>query len=237
MRYFQNKKQFYNSKEFYDFKTLLIQKRTNELGELHCEECGKVLLHRHDTIPHHCKIPLTNENINDVNITLNEDNIQLVCFQCHNKIEKRFSSYKRSVYLIVGSPCSGKSSWVKENANGQEDLVLDFDNLWKAISTNERYIKPNRLKPIAFALRECLMEQIKMRTGSWVNCYILSTEPYVMNRKRLIDSLGVDEVIYLDIPKEECIKRLYENPDGRNIEEYEGYINNFYDNFQSDDLI
>lgn len=235
MRYFKNKKQFYNSKEFYNFKTLLIQKRIEQYGDLKCEECGKVLLHRHDTIPHHSKIPLTDENCNDVNISLNEDNIQLVCFKCHNKIEHRFSSYKRSVYLVVGSPCSGKSSWVKENANGQEDLILDFDNIWEAISVNERYIKPNRLKPIAFALRECLMEQIKMRAGSWINCYILTTEPYVMNRQRLINSLGIDEVIYIDTTKEECIKRLHEKPDGRNIDEYTSFINNFYDNFQYED--
>lgn len=235
MKYYKNKQQFYNSKEFYDFKTLLMHKRVNQCGELQCEECGKVLLKRSDTIPHHCKIPLTNENVNDRNISLNEDNIQIVCFQCHNKIEKRFSSYKRSVYLIVGSPCSGKSTWVKENANGQEDLILDFDNIWEAISINKRYIKPNRIKPIAFALRECLMEQIKMRTGSWVNCYILSTEPYVMNRKRLIDSLGIDEVIYMDTTKEECLQRLYKDPNGRSVEEYEQYINNYYDNFQSED--
>lgn len=237
MRYFKNKKAFYNSKEFYDFKTMLMHKRVNEYGELLCEECGKVLLHRHDTIPHHTPIALTDENCNDTNISLNENNIQMICFRCHNKLEHRFSSYKRSVYLVVGSPCSGKTTWVKENANSQEDLILDFDNIWEAISINKKYVKPNRLKPIAFALRECLMEQIKMRTGSWINCYVLSTEPYVMNRKRLVDMLGVDEIIYMDSTREECIQRLYENPNGRNIEEYTNYINNYYDNFQSDDLL
>lgn len=235
MRYFKNKKAFYNSQEFYDFKTLLMKKRENEYGELLCEECGKVLLHRQDTIPHHTPIALTDENCNDPNISLNEKNIQMVCFKCHNKIEHRFSSYKRSVYLVVGSPCSGKTSWIKENANAQEDLILDFDNLWQAISINERYVKPNRLKPVAFALRECLMEQIKMRTGSWVNCFILSTEAFVMNRKRLVDSLGIDEVIYMDTSESECIKRLHENPGGRDIKLYEKLIHDYYSNFQSEE--
>lgn len=236
MRYYKNKHQFYTSKEFYDFKTLLMYKRRNESGELLCEECGKVLLQRHDTIPHHCKIALTDENVNDRSISLNEDNIQLVCFKCHNKIEKRFCSFKRSVYLVIGASCSGKSTWVQEQAD-TDDLILDFDKIWQAISKNEKYIKPNRLKPVAFAMRECLMEQIKMRTGSWVNCYIISTEPFVMNRKRLCDGLGVDETIFMDTSREECIRRLHENPSGRNIEEYEGYINNFYDNFQDDEIV
>lgn len=237
MRYYQNKKQFYNSKEFYDFKTLLMHKRVNEYGELLCEECGKILLHRYDTIPHHYQIPLTNENVNDRNISLNEDNIQIVCFNCHNKLEKRFCKVDRKVYLIVGAACSGKTTFVKENANGEEDIVLDFDQLWQSISINDKYVKPNRLKPVAFAMRECLMEQIKMRNGKWINAWILSTEPYVMARKRLIDSLGIDEVIYMDVTREECMKRLCDNPNGRNIEEYTNYINNYYDNFQEEELL
>lgn len=231
MRYFKNKKQFYDSKEFYDYKTLLMQKRTNERGELLCEECGKLLLKRSDTIPHHCKIPLTDENVNDVNISLNDDNIQLVCFKCHNKIEKRFTKVERKVYLIVGAPCSGKSTFVRENAT-EDDVILDFDQLWQAISINPKYKKPNRLKPVAFAMRECLMEQIKMRNGKWIDGYILSTDPYVMNRKRLCDSLGIDEVIYMDATKEECLKRLYNDSQGRDIELYEQLINDFYNHFQ-----
>lgn len=231
MRYFKNKKQFYDSKEFYDFKTLLMQKRTNERGELLCEECGKLLLKRCDTIPHHCKVPLTNENVNDVNISLNEDNIQLVCFHCHNKIEKRFAKVERKVYLLVGAPCSGKTTFVHENAT-EDDLVLDFDQLWQAISINPKYKKPNRLKPVAFAMRECLMEQIKMRNGKWIDAYILSTDPYIMSRNRLCDSIGIDEVIYMDATKEECIQRLNNNSQGRDIKLYEQLINDFYNNFQ-----
>lgn len=237
MRYFQNKKQFYNSKEFYDFKTMLMHKRTNEYGELLCEECGKVLLKRCDTIPHHCKIPLTDENCNDVNISLNEDNIQMVCFKCHNKIEKRFCKVEKKVFLVVGAACSGKTTFVRENANGEEDIILDFDQLWQAISINDKYVKPNRLKPVAFAMRECLMEQIKIRNGKWINAWIISTEPYVMNRKRLCDSLGVDEIIYMDTTKEECLDRLHQNPQGRDIESYEKFINDYYQNFQSDELL
>lgn len=234
MRYFTKVHDFYKSKEWKQLKQILMEKRRNEYGELICEHCGLPIMATYDCIPHHYKIPLTIENVNDANISLNEDNLMLVHFKCHNTLEHRFSSYKRSVYLIVGASCSGKSSWVEQNAT-EDDLILDFDKIWQMISINPKYKKPNRLKPVAFAIRESIMEQIKMRNGKWINAYILSTEPYVMNRKRLCDSLGVDETIFMDTTREECIKRLYENPQGRDIKEYEEYINNYYDNFQPDE--
>lgn len=237
MRYFTKVHDFYKSKEWKQLKQILMNERLNENGELICEHCGKPILHTYDCIPHHFQIPLTLENVNDPNISLNKDNLMLVHFRCHNQLEHRFSSHEKNVYLIVGPPCSGKTTFVKETANGQEDLVLDFDEIWKSISINDKYVKPNRLKPVAFAMRECLMEQIKMRNGKWINAYIISTEPFIMNRKRLCDSLGVTETIFMDTTKEECLKRLHENPQGRDIELYEKVINDYYENFQSEELI
>ena len=56
---------------------------------------------------------------------------------------------------------------------------------------------------------------------------------HAVERQRLIDKLGVDEVIHIDTPKDECLKRLYENPQGRNIEEWEKYINDYANKYQS----
>lgn len=237
MKFFTKVHDFYKSKEWGQLKQILKDERLNENGELLCEHCGEPILHNYDCIPHHYKIPLTIDNVNDPNVSMNKDNLMLVHFKCHNFLEKRFCKIERKVYLVVGAACSGKTSWVEAVANGEEDLILDFDKIWESISINKKYVKPNRLKPIAFAMRECLMEQIKMRTGKWINAYIISTEPYVMNRKRLIDSLGIDEVIYMDTTKEECLKRLNENPQGRDVELYTKLINDFYTNFQDDELI
>lgn len=236
MRYFTKVHDFYNSKEWNQLKEILMFERRNGEGELLCEHCGLPMLHKYDCIPHHYKIPLTLENVNNPNISLNKDNLILVHFKCHNQLEKRFCSYERKVYLIIGASCSGKTTFVEENAT-EDDIILDFDKIWQMISINPKYKKPNRIKPVAFAMRECLMEQIKMRNGKWINAYILSTEPYVMSRKRLIDSLGIDEVIYMDTTREECIKRLHDNPQGRDIELYKKLINDYYDNFQPDELL
>lgn len=52
-----------------------------------CEKCeapGKIVHH---------KILLTESNINDPNITLNFDNLELLCKSCHDKEEGHFLSY------------------------------------------------------------------------------------------------------------------------------------------------
>ncbi len=49
-----------------------------------CEKCGNV-----GTEVHHI-IHLTKDNIHDPNITLNQDNLMLLCKECHNKEHGRF---------------------------------------------------------------------------------------------------------------------------------------------------
>ena len=47
-----------------------------------CERCGK-----RGTEVHH-KIPLTDENLDDPNISLSLDNLELLCTECHNRERK-----------------------------------------------------------------------------------------------------------------------------------------------------
>jgi len=48
-----------------------------------CQSCG-----RRGVYVHHI-IPLTNENINDPTVTLNEENLTLLCLECHNEIHNK----------------------------------------------------------------------------------------------------------------------------------------------------
>lgn len=64
---------FYRSKAWQKCRSAYIISRYGL-----CERCGNAGL-----IVHH-KIELTPENINDPNITLNWDNLELVCLACHN---------------------------------------------------------------------------------------------------------------------------------------------------------
>ena len=222
---------FYNSKEFYNLKTTLMNERVNKNGELLCEHCHKPMLNRWDCIPHHTPVALTLANVNDYNISLNPDNLQLVHFKCHNEIENRFTaSFKQKVYLVVGSTCSGKTTWVKEQA-GKNDIILDIDSIWQMISNNARYDKPKTIAPIIFAIRDCMLDQVKMRNGRWSNAYILTTETNPLTRQRMCDSLGAEE-IYIESTKEECYQRLYEDTDRIDKEVHKKYIDKFFEEFQ-----
>lgn len=73
-------KKFYNSTKWKKARRGYIAK-VNGICE-HCGRPGYIVDH---------KTELTPENIDDVNITLNEDNFQYLCLECHNK--KTFQRY------------------------------------------------------------------------------------------------------------------------------------------------
>ncbi|MCM8900605.1 HNH endonuclease [Caldicoprobacter algeriensis] len=65
---------FYNSKAWEKCRLAFLQSKF-----FICERCGGAA-----TIAHH-KTRLTPENIHDPNITLNWDNLEALCQDCHNK--------------------------------------------------------------------------------------------------------------------------------------------------------
>ncbi len=76
---------FYKSKQWFIARTVKIQ---NANGK--CERCGKI-----GEEVHH-KIRLTVENVNDALISLNQDNLELLCKECHNAEHGRFKKSKQS---------------------------------------------------------------------------------------------------------------------------------------------
>ena len=51
-----------------------------------CERCGQI------GIEVHHKERLSVENVRDTSISLNQDNLELLCRECHNKEHDRFNS-------------------------------------------------------------------------------------------------------------------------------------------------
>ena len=222
---------FYQRKEWIGLVEQLKLERLNDDGELICEYCGKPITRKYDCIGHH-KIELTEENVNDFNISLNPDNVELIHFRCHNMIHERFEGFKQNVYLVYGSPCSGKTSWVDEVANG-DDLILDVDRIWDAVCNDGRYKKingksnrPHRLKSNVFGIRDCIIDQIRTRTGMWRNAYIIGGYPLRSDRDRLCDLLRATP-IYIEATLEECLERSKtERPDV-----WADYIEDWFDSY------
>ena len=207
---------FYKSKEWEEFRRNYLLMR----GDLICEKCGKPLLHKYEAILHHIN-ELTENNVNDASVTLNPDNIMLLCHHCHNEIHNKLGVYVRHVYVVFGSPCSGKTTFVEKSA-GRNDLIVDVDKLYAAVTVNALHDKPGRLLTNVLGLRSALIDQIKTRYGKWNNAWIIISKCRPMELKRMSDSIGA-ELIHIREDKELCLARAQERPDI-----YEELINNYY---------
>nr|WP_315022913.1 HNH endonuclease signature motif containing protein [uncultured Aminipila sp.] len=212
--------QFYNSDPWKELRMLLIIERGGK-----CARCGKVFMEDkfYLLIGHH-KIELTKENISDPSISLNPNHIEIICLDCHNKEHKRFG-HKQGAYIVWGSPLSGKNTFVNQTSK-YGDLIIDIDSLWQAISNQGRYMKPNNLKANVFGLRECLYDQIRMRLGSWYDCYIIGGFPNKLERDNLERRLGATS-IYIESTKEECLIRAESRP-----AEWKEYIENWWREYE-----
>ena len=202
--------------------------RMDSEGHIACAYCGKPIVKSYDCIAHH-KEHLTEGNVNDVIVSLNPDNIDLVHHVCHNRIHNKLGYLDRRIYVVYGSPMSGKSTWVN-SVRCDGDLIVDVDNIWQCISGCDRYVKPARLNSNMFAVKDLLIEQIRYRAGKWQNAYIIGGYPLVGERERLIKTLGA-ELVHIDTSKEECLMRLSVCEDNRDKKEWEKYICEWWEKY------
>ena len=223
---FNNLNEFYHSSEWLKFREVLILERTGSDGFVRDEVTKKPILKRYDIILHHIE-PLTEENVFDYNISLNPENIMIVSHRTHNKIHDKLGHSRREVFVVYGSPLSGKSTFVKESMS-EGDLIIDMDSIWEAVSGQPRYVKPKRLNAVVFRMRDELIDSVRHRLGFWQNAYILGGYPLISERERLAKELGA-RLIYIESTKEECLARL-ENS-GRDKEEWTKYINTWWDRY------
>ena len=228
---FTSVKQFLKSQEWLLFRQQIILER----GPV-CEYCKETIVISKAIQIHHTPIELTDENVNDVNVSLNPKNVKIACIRCHNKEHNRFSGpvlkkKTKAVYIIYGPPMSGKTTYVKNNMQSG-DVVVDMDRLYQAVSMQPLYNKPEDLKYIVFGLRNALLDNIKTRYGNWNNAWIIGGYADKYARDKLATDLGA-ELIFIQADKEDCIYRLSYCNDYRqeHIKEWTEYINNWFDNY------
>lgn len=219
---------FYKSKEWETFRQIVIADRTKPDGFVYDEETGRPIVRPYDLILHH-KIPLTEDNVNDVMISLNPDNIEIVSHKTHNAIHDRLGMGRREVLLVYGPPLAGKTSWVRE-AKSDGDLVVDLDSIWSCVTGLPRYVKPPKLRGVVFKIRDQLLDMIKHRFGKWTKAYIIGGYPNTGERERLINELNATPV-FIEATQEECLERLENTTDGRNVDEWADYIADWFGRF------
>ena len=105
------------------------------------------------------------------------------------------------IYVILGAPCSGKSTYVQEHRK-PGDIVIDFDKIAEALGNDEKHKAPEPIKDIAFLVREAAIAEIcKQDYEAW----IIHTRPTKQQRE-MYDAVGA-EYIELDTDMETCLQR------------------------------
>ena len=221
---------FYKSDEWETLLKVLKDERKNEKDLVICEHCGKPIVKKYDCIGHHVK-ELTEDNVNDYNISLNPENIMLIHHKCHNEIHRRFGfEKKKKVYVVYGSPCSGKMDYV-HNISSPNDLVIDLDNIYQMISTNKRYTNVKTHTGFALEVKKHMLSLVKNKFGKWQDCYIVGGYPLRRDREELERELKA-ELIFIESTKEECLQRMYERfNDTSSTERYTKYIDEWFDRY------
>jgi hypothetical protein len=192
---------------------------------LRCEYCSRRVVASKDLSLHHIQ-ELTLENVHDATVALNPDNVLVVHHGCHNKIHgKRGREFRQAVYIVYGSPMSGKGTFVAEQ-RAPGDLVVDMDSLFEALTGLPRYEKPDALLPNVKAVYNTLIDNIRTRYGGWSTAWVIGGYPEKYQREKLAEQLGA-ELVFIDTSKEECLRRLTADPERG--EEWAGYIERWFE--------
>lgn len=225
---------FYRSDAWERLIRILAAERLDENGNIICAHCGRPIIRKYDRIAHHV-VPLTLGNVNDVQIALNPENIVFVHHRCHNEIHERFGfghpniRQPKKVYLVYGSPCAGKTTFVHDNA-AAGDLLVDMDSIWCCINAQGKgghEAHENALKRCAFGVRDCLLDMVKTRTGNWRNAYIVGGYPLIAERERMRTIYGA-ELVHVDTARDVCELRAKERP-----KEWLDYIGSYWERYQA----
>lgn len=216
---------FYASDKWRNLRISLIAQRGNR-----CECCGEHIAKSIEIIAHH-KTELTAENVDDYNISLNPNEIELICFDCHNQEHERFGYQpQKKVYLVYGPPMSGKNTFVRQQIK-RGDIVVDMDRLYEAMSMLPSYDKPDSLYTNIRSIHNTLIDSIKTRFGKWRNAWVIGGYPDRYKRERLADELGA-ELIFCECSLEECMRRLQDDSARSHVKvEWEKYIQRWFEKY------
>ena len=206
---------FYTQTVWRKLRSTVIQEHISRDGALICDYCHSQIVAPYDAVCHHI-VPLTEQNVNDPDISLNPENIMVVHHNCHNLIHGKYGSGRRAVYLVWGAPKAGKS-WYVNSVRTRNDITVDIESLYEALGSE---LGTRKVAPVVFRVRDELYDMIRTRYGRWDNAYVVGTYPIEMERKRLIDTLRAEEV-FIDTPMETCLERC-------GTEEEMGYVREWF---------
>lgn len=174
---------------------------------------------------------MTPRNINDHSISLDPANLKWLCKDCHFIVHRELimeqfrkareaqrkivnngcyfnddgELVKMQVYLVHGSPASGKTTYVRKHMR-PGDLIVDLDNLKYAISLQPKTEMPDNLLKIALGMRDYLYQLIEERAVDCCNVWVIASLPRKREREELIQRFDALDV-HCSADYHECIAR------------------------------
>ena len=214
---------FYASSAWISFRLNIVAERG-----LTCDKCGKIITHVKEAHLHHI-IELTPANVNDAMISLNPDNVMVLHKGCHDEAHERFSVQQgKTVYLVTGPPGSGKTTFVMDRKS-RNDIVLDMDQLYKAITLLPDYDKPDRLLSVVKGVYNQMLDMVRTRNGKWSTAWVIGGYADRYQREKLAEDLGA-EIITMDCNRDQCIVRIKNDASRLHlVDDYIGYVDAWFE--------
>lgn len=130
--------------------------------------------------------------------------------------------------IVWGPPCSGKSTYVKDNAKSG-DGICDYDAIYQALSGLGSKKRVETLNSFVLDVIDCVHDEIEKHEE--IDAWIITATKDLGKRDRLVERFSA-ELVVLEVTREEAHRRCDE--DGR-PEEWHQYIDDWFDEVEGVD--
>lgn len=129
-----------------------------------------------------------------------------------------------NVYVVHGSPLSGKSTYVKKHV-GDNDIVFDYDKIMKALTLQEEHVHNDNLMDYILEIRSLVIAKLKSEEKI-DNAYIIITK-LTDEFKESLTGLN-PKYIHLKINANTARLRLKNSAGNRDIKEWNKAIDRYF---------
>jgi HK97 family phage prohead protease len=106
------------------------------------------------------------------------------------------------IHVILGAPCSGKSTYVREHMK-DGDIRVDFDMIADCFGNNNKHEAEGYIKDCAFAVRETAISYLLDHKDA--EGWIIHTKPTGDQMKAYQDAEA--DIVTMDTPMDVCLER------------------------------
>jgi predicted kinase len=139
---------------------------------------------------------------------------------------------KSNVYLVYGSPASGKTTYVKNNM-AYGDLVVDLDLIKQSLSMSNKTEAPDNLLSVALNVRDYLYNLVESRQFHCNNVWIVASLPIAEERNELRSRLGA-QLVFMEATEAECMKRAMADDERQDKEKQVAVIRKWFKKYYCD---